>query len=293
MTDTLRRCAFLSTDNLEDFCVYDNMLFEPLKRLGWHAEEVSWRDDGVDWGQYEAVLIRSTWDYQDAPQAFIACLERIERSPAVLENSLDVVKWNISKDYLQDLQSRGVPVVPTLWFNQFDAQAAWQAYETFATQELIIKPLVSANADHTYRLAPDQFSQQKATLADHFTDRPHMVQPFVKAIVEEGEYSLFYFAGDYSHTILKRPKAQDFRVQEEHGGQLACVEPSPDLLTVAEQTLAALPELPLYARLDFVRGDEGFMVMEVELIEPSLYFNMDPASPQRFADAFARRYSAN
>jgi glutathione synthase/RimK-type ligase-like ATP-grasp enzyme len=284
--NSMKRCAFLSMDTLEDFFAYDDMLFEPLARLGWQAEEVSWRKEGVDWDSYDVVVIRSTWDYQAEPHAFLDCLEQIEASTARLENSLKLVKWNVSKDYLKDIENQGITIVPTRWMDHFDLAEVAKSFDHFSSNQIVIKPLVSANADHTYRLSREQLLSQAATLKTVFTDRAFMVQLFMQAIVDEGEYSLFYFAGHYSHSILKVPKADDFRVQEEHGGQLKLIEPTEEMLTTARHTLASLPDDALYARIDLIRHDSEFAVMEVELIEPSLYFNMDPQSPQRFADAF-------
>ncbi|MFT4994250.1 MAG: glutathione synthase/RimK-type ligase-like ATP-grasp enzyme [Paraglaciecola sp.] len=286
----MKRCAFLSMDSLEDFFAYDDMLFAPLARLGWQAEEVSWRKEGLDWDSYDVVVIRSTWDYQTDPQAFLTCLAQIEASTARLENSLKLVKWNISKEYLKDIANQGITIVPTRWMAHFDLADVAKSFAHFSCDHIVIKPLVSANADHTYRLSREQLLSQATILKTTFSDRAFMVQPFMQAIVDEGEYSLFYFAGHYSHSILKMPKADDFRVQEEHGGQLKLIEPSDEMLTTARHTLASLPDDALYARIDLIRHAGGFAIMEVELIEPSLYFNMDPQSPQRFADAFVEMF---
>jgi glutathione synthase/RimK-type ligase-like ATP-grasp enzyme len=282
----MKRCAFLSMDSLDDFFSYDHMLFEPLKSAGWLAEEVSWRKPNVDWNEYDVVVIRTTWDYQDDVEAFMACLQRIEVSSAQLQNCLQIVEWNISKNYLKDLQNQGINIVPTLWFNSFSLDELQAGFSHFDSTELVIKPLVSANADHTYRITPERLVQQADELKEIFSTREFMLQPFLNGIVEEGEYSLFYFAGHYSHSILKQPESGDFRVQEEHGGRLSSIQPCEDMLTTARHSLAALPEDVLYARIDLVRHKNEFVVIEIELIEPSLYFNMDPESPQRFVDAF-------
>jgi glutathione synthase/RimK-type ligase-like ATP-grasp enzyme len=282
----MKRCAFLSMDSLEDFFSYDTMLFEPLKKVGWLAEEVSWRKTDVDWNIYDVVVIRTTWDYQDDAAGFMTCLRRIEASSAQLQNSLKIVEWNISKNYLKDLQNQGIYIVPTLWFDSFSLSEVQAGFTYFDTPQLVIKPLVSANADHTYRLTPENLVQQADQLKSIFANREFMLQPFLNGIVEEGEYSLFYFAGHYSHSILKQPASGDFRVQEEHGGQLKSIQPCEEMLTAARHCLAALPEDVLYARIDLVRHKNEFAVIEIELIEPSLYFNMDADSPQRFVDAF-------
>lgn len=282
----MKRCAFLSMDSLDDFFSYDTMLFEPLKAAGWLAEEVSWRKTDVDWDIYDVVVIRTTWDYQDDAAGFMACLQKIEASSAQLHNSLKIVKWNISKSYLKDLQNQGINIVPTLWFDTFQLPEIQAGFSHFDTPQIVIKPLVSANADHTYRLTPASLLEQAVELNSIFAEREFMLQPFLTSIVEEGEYSLFYFAGNYSHAILKQPKSGDFRVQEEHGGQLTSVQPCEEMFTTARHSLAALPEDVLYARIDLIRHKNEFAVIEIELIEPSLYFNMDADSPQRFVDAF-------
>ena len=282
----MKRCAFLSMDSLDDFFSYDNMLFEPLKAVGWLAEEVSWRKPDVDWNIFDVVVIRTSWDYQDDVEGFMACLHRIEASSAQLHNSLKIVEWNINKSYLKDLQNQGINIVPSLWFDSFSLSELQAGFTYFDTPQIVLKPLVSANADHTYRLTPENLNQQADELQAVFAQREFMLQPFMKGIVGEGEYSLFYFAGHYSHSILKQPGSGDFRVQEEHGGSLSTVQPCEEMLTTARHCLGALPADVLYARIDLVRHKNEFAVMEIECIEPSLYFNMDPESPQRFVDAF-------
>jgi glutathione synthase/RimK-type ligase-like ATP-grasp enzyme len=285
-----KRCVFLTTSELEDFHIYDNLLLEPLASYGWQVDEVSWKENNINWDQFDVVVIRSTWDYQSAPEAFIQCLEKIEASSAHLENSVDLVKWNINKGYLKELQEKQVRIVPTLWKNVFDAEEIEASYDQLNVTEIILKPLISANADFTYRLDYRSFIALRNELEVVFSNRAFMVQPFLDSIINEGEYSLFYFSGGYSHCILKRPASGDFRVQEEHGGRLSSVEPDVEMQKCGDRALAALPECPLYARIDLIRTKKGLAVMEIELIEPSLYFNMDDKSAQRFADAFVQRF---
>ena len=276
--------ALLSTDNLEDFFVYDDMLAEPLAEHGWQTQTISWQADNVNWADYALVIVRSTWDYQQQPERFMQKLEEINQQTR-LENPLALMQWNLDKRYLQTLQADGVPVIPTLWMEQFQPRTLLQAFDEFAVDTLIIKPTVSANADDTYRLTKESLSAYESRLQNTFSQRPHMIQPFVNAIVEEGEYSLFYFADQLSHSILKTPAKDDFRVQEEHGGQLQSMKADERMQYIAQQALAALPEPALYARIDMVRHAGDWAIMEVELIEPSLYFNLDSKAPRRFVEA--------
>lgn len=274
-------------DSLDNYECYDHLLFEPLAERGWSAEEISWRNKQIDWNRFDAVIIRSPWDYQQDPEAFFEVLKEIDQSSALLENDIDLVEWNIDKTYLRDLEQQGVEIVPSLWRNSFDKQERDSFFEAFSTDEIIIKPTISAGAEDTFRLKKTEETEYIEQLTATFSNRPFMVQPFMRDIVSEGEFSLFYFGDTYSHTILKTPKESDFRVQEEHGGRLQKVEAGEQLLALGDQILTLISPDPLYTRIDLVRTDNNtFALMELELIEPSLYFNMDPESAERFARVF-------
>jgi hypothetical protein len=293
MTDNkLQHCAILTMNNLDDFEVYDNLIDQPLFALGWETHMLSWRDENVNWNDYAAVIIRSPWDYQDDALAFLRVLNNIEKSNAHLENSLATVEWNIDKKYLRELESNGVDIVKTLWRENLTEQQVAEYFTELNVNQLVIKPRISANADNTFWLTRENWRTFYPQLDQAFSASEFLVQPFMESVIKEGEYSLFYFNGQYSHTILKTPKDSDFRVQEEHGGRLAAITPEKSLTSHAEQTLNAIKAqigMPLYARIDLVRSDEGFDLMEAELIEPSLYFNMDEESATRFAQAFVVR----
>lgn len=289
----MNRCAFLTMEKLDDFFVYDDMVKPYLSQLGWQTDDISWHDNDVDYNDYNAVVVRSTWDYQAYPEAFLSCLKKIEASSANLQNPLKLMQWNFSKDYLRDLEMSGVAILPTLWRDKFVLKETLEAFETFNTDQIIIKPRVSANADFTYRLTHQDLKDQAKQIEDELGTRPIMIQAFEKNVLAQGEYSLFYFVNQYSHTIVKKPAIGDFRVQEEHGGQMHAVEPSAEMLLLAEQTLKALPDESLYARIDMLNTSSGMAIIEVELIEPSLYFNLDSASPERFAKALVQQYQSN
>jgi glutathione synthase/RimK-type ligase-like ATP-grasp enzyme len=262
----------------------DDLAYRPLQVLGWHVEAVPWCRPDVDWGRFDAVVIRSTWDYYQAVEAFVAVLERITQSGANLQNPLDLVRWNIKKTYLRDLQERGVRIVPTAWGADIGSIDERAILEELGTEEVVVKPLVGASAAFTYRLqrGSEKWSEAAAAL-EH---REYLAQPFIPSIISEGEYSLFFFSGTYSHAIVKTPGQQDFRVQEEHGGVFRTITAMRELVQEGEQALAAIGQVPLYARVDFVRlEDGGFGLMELELVEPALYLGMDEEAPERFACA--------
>ncbi|SHF05145.1 hypothetical protein SAMN05443144_10564 [Fodinibius roseus] len=285
----MKKCAFLSMDSLDGYECYDHLLFDPLAERGWSAEEVSWRNGQVDWNRFDVVLIRSPWDYQQDPQKFFRVLQEIDRSSAILENTLELVEWNIDKTYLRDLQQEGIEIVPSLWKDRFDSRDWDSFFSGLSAEEIIIKPTISAGAEDTFRLRKSEGEKYAEQLSGIFSRRPFIVQPFMPSVVSEGEFSLFYFGNTYSHTILKTPKKNDFRVQEEFGGQLQKIEAGEQLLATGRQILELIEPDPLYTRIDLVRtSNHAFALMELELIEPSLYFNMDSASPRRFAAVFDR-----
>lgn len=277
------KIALLSIEDLSGFVADDELLVEPLRRLGLVGEFVPWRA-AVQWRDYDGVVIRTTWDYQHDLAAFLNVLQEIEMQTR-LANPLEIVRWNADKKtYLQDIETRGGKIIPTIWnHGKIERRQVQEWFEQLQTDELVVKPTVGANAHDAFRLKRGAYPEELSTV---FDKRFYMIQPFMRGIVEEGEFSLFYFNGKYSHTILKTPKAGDFRVQEEHGGLIQAAKPEADLLATGEKIVQYISPTPLYARVDFVRTDDGeFALVELELIEPSMYLREAKHAPQNFAES--------
>jgi len=280
-----RRCAYLTMEDFGDFVPDADLSFAPMAELGWEAEMVPWRSP-VDWNDYDLVYICTPWDYQNDVAGFFEVLDRIEASSATLVNSLDLVHWNLEKNYLRDLESRGAGIVPSIFCDAFNEQdiAGWFAAQ--GNDRVVVKPLVGANSDHIVLLTNPVPLEVIDELRATYSSRPFFVQPFMERVLSEGEYSTFFFDGEYSHAILKKPEAGDFRSQEEFGADIRSVEAPQALIDAAHDVVALVEPLPVYVRADFVRDDNGrFLVMELELIEPSLYLRTDPGSAARFARA--------
>lgn len=274
--------AFLSISNTEGWFIDDDLVHAPLRELGWQVQNVPW-EDNVDWGEYDLVVIRSPWDYQHKLQKFKGVLKEIDDSSAMLCNSLDLVLWNIDKNYLSELEGKGVELVPTIRKDSLRTEDIRQAFETFDTDDIVVKPMIGANADDAYRLSnkrPDAYGELESV----FEGRQCMIQPFMKHVIDEGEFSLMYFYGELSHVVLKTVGDGDYRVQEEHGGGVVDVNsPTAALLQAGSRAMSALPETPLYARVDLVRTpDDTFALMELELIEPCLYFRFGGGASSSF-----------
>jgi len=286
MNDPQWTCAFLSTDNVRADVVDDHYALEPLARLGVAVESHAWRALDVDWSAFDLVIVRSTWDYHLDADGFFAALEQIESAGTRIANPRPVMHWNQRKNYLADLRAGGVPIVDSVFGDGLDESLLEKLARRFNDVEWIIKPQISASAHGVIRLsgAPDNATREH--MLEAFANRAFLAQPFVEDVVKSGEYSVFYFDGRYSHCILKTPCEGDFRVQEEYGSHIRAVNPSADLRRAAERVREQIPEACLYERIDMVRDASGaFVVMEVELIEPSLYLRTDPDAGERFAHA--------
>ena len=272
----------------------DRPLLAALAARGIEAGPVDWRADGA-WADCGAVLLRSVWNYYEHADEFGAWLARLERDGVHCWNPPALVRWNLDKRYLRDLAAKGVATVPTLWVDRTthgsaDAVAA-RILET-GWPDLVLKPAISAGAWRTLRLRREDVAGQTPYLRRVLEDGDLMVQPFVPEILEDGEHSLLFFDGRFSHAVRKRARAGDFRVQWTHGGTQAPTTPPAALVAQARAVLDAAPSAGLYARVDGVVRDGRLILMELEQIEPYLYFAEAPGSLDRFADALRARLLA-
>lgn len=239
-----------------------------------------WRDPG-DLSGFDLVMPLLAWGYQAEPSHWYGLLNVCQDLP--FANAVETLRWNTNKAYLLDLEARGVSIVPTRLVPSLAPQDLDVARTMFGDTLLVVKPTISGGAEGTYRLGPGD------PIPQDVSNTEMLIQPLVPAIAEEGEYSLFHFAGQFSHAILKRPATGDFRVQEQFGGTETAIDPPPAAHALAKAALNALPEHPLYARIDMVRDQLGaFRLMELELIEPSLFLAHAPDGGAMFAGAVHR-----
>lgn len=286
----MKKVAYLTMEDEGDFVTDYDVSFDAMAAIGWRVQTVAWRH-AVDWDAFDAVYICTPWDYPEHLPQFLDVLGTIDASRALLVNDLSLVFWTLEKTYLRDIEQRGGCIVPSTWYDGFDSGDVAKFFETHESDTVVIKPTIGANAKDTFVLTDPVPEELRTTLATTFRDRAFFVQPFIDNIRSEGEYSLFYFNGEYSHAILKTPQAGDFRVQEEHGADIKPVRPPDDLLETATGMFNAISPLPVYGRGDWVRGARGdYLLMELELIEPSLYLRTDSGAATRFAAAFDQRF---
>ena len=261
----------------------DRLLRDALLARGVAAVPAVW-DAAVDWTGFAAVVVRSTWDYHLRAQTFDAWIDALEQTRVPLWNPPEVLRWNSRKTYLLELEAAGIPTVPTRFVESADASLESVLEET-GWDEVVIKPVVSASAHETWRASRTSLKQHDARYAQLLSAGAVMVQPFLPGIMTEGEWSLCFFAGRFSHAVLKRPRPGDFRVQADHGGQYTRAEPTSRLVAEAEAALRAAGRRTLYARVDGCVMDGTLRLMELELLEPGLFLGTDPGAADRFADA--------
>ena len=262
-----------------------HLLVEASVAAGMNADVVAW-DSAVDWEKYALVVIRTTWDYFKRLPEFIAWARQVDAATCLV-NPLAVIEWNCHKRYLQELWQRRVPTVPTLVLASEAEHHGSRYLSGCDWAEVVIKPAVSIGAIGALRCNTEDrtFEQQ---LADLLSAGDVLVQPFVSSVMTEGEISLIYFGGRFSHAIRKLPKAGEYRVQDHHGGSVRPHNPSAGQLKVAGAALAAAPAKTAYARVDLVTIDGSPVVMELELIEPALFLSSMPSAAKRFAGVLHR-----
>jgi glutathione synthase/RimK-type ligase-like ATP-grasp enzyme len=285
------RVALATYSALSELSDDDRLLLAELWTLGVEAEPAVWDDASVDWKRYDAVVIRSTWDYHLSPASFFAWLARLEALGVALWNPAPVVRANADKSYLKELEARGVSVVPTLWIEKGRPVKLDELLEARGWNDAVVKPVISGGAYRTSRVKRGDPAGQ-AALDDVLAHSNAMVQPFLAEIAAEGEWSFIFLGGEFSHAVLKTVRAGDFRVQEQHGGRTERREPPPALLAQAREAAIAGPAPWLYARVDGIRRGNELIVIELELIEPFLYLSHSPVAARTLAEAVKARLSS-
>ncbi len=272
----------------------DRLLLPALEAAGIAWDVAVWTDPGIDWRSYDAVVIRSIWDYFERFPEFRAWLACLEKTQARVLNPVSTLLANCDKGYLRDLAARGVATLPTLWIGRgSQSTEVKRLLATVAWEELVVKPSVSGNAFRTERVSLVELLARRDPLAVILGDSDALVQPFMPEITRDGEWSFLFFGGAFSHALCKRPQRGDFRVQATYGGVTAKADPAPALLAQAEAVLTAARQSDpgageLYARVDGIVREGTFLLIELELIEPFLFLGEDPESPRRFVAALRR-----
>lgn len=297
------RVAILTCENLPKFITPetpipdhifedDYLLVAGFERLGHSASIIVWTDASIDWKNFDIAVIRSTWDYIDRREEFLEAMTRIQHSSCKLFNTLDAVKWNSDKMYLFDLKKWSVPVVPTYLAANSDLENLQISFAKNDWDEVVIKPTVGGGGAGVVKINHDEIQDQYEFLSKTYPSNIYLIQPLIKSVRSEGEWSYIYADGKLCHVLLKKPVSGDYRAHGIYGGSIETAHPDKNDIMQAENILQKLPFDLLFARLDLVRVGGNLSVMEVELIEPVLYFNVAPDTVDLLVNAAERKFKS-
>ena len=265
-----------------DLTTSDALYAEALRRHGFSVVGAPWNGPAAAFDDAAAVVIRSTWGYYRTPEAFRLWTEAMAAATRLF-NPIELVRWNLRKEYVGDLAAAGVRV-PGTHIVARDLAAIDRVFDETGWSRAVVKPVTGASGHAVELLTRGTVAAALPRLAGDAV----LVQEFLPEIAE-GEVSLVYFDGAFSHAIRKRPPAGEFRVNSRFGATRAAERPSPAVVEQGAAALRPLPALPLYARVDGVVRGETLIVIEVEVLEPALFLEFDPASAERFAEATVKR----
>ncbi|HZP38087.1 MAG TPA: hypothetical protein VFE48_16510 [Methylomirabilota bacterium] len=282
------RVCFVTCRAWPEISASDRLVADALAPRGVHVEGRAWNEPGAEFTGFDAVVLRSNWDYHLEPDAFLAWLDGIERAGVRLFNPPALVRWNVSKRYLLALAAAGVPIVATTVLDRPTRETIEAALARHGAPA-VLKPAIAASAHGTRLVTAATLDDTMRTLAAGVLVPPVLVQPFVREVQSRGEWALVFIDGELTHAVLKRPGPGEFRVQGHLGGRAEAATAPPGVVAAARAALSALPAPPLYARIDAVEAAAGPLVMEAEVNEPGLFFTHAPAAAARFAEALLRR----
>ena len=250
----------------------DFQLANFLETNGLIVTRAAWNDLQIDWKQFDAVILKSPWDYHDNFDSFIQWISDLDKAGIKILNPFKTILWNSDKHYLQQIIDDGLPVIESVFLEKGIAPDLAELLDKSSYKKLIIKPCISAGAKNTLLLTRDNVSSIQAEINGLLANESFLVQPFMEEILQ-GELSFMFFNGNFSHSILKVPKTGDFRVQSEHGGTVEKINTDIAHLQAATKYVEKYGKGTLYARVDGIISNESFVLMELELIEPYLFLN--------------------
>lgn len=287
-----KRVALVTSEGFANLYEDDLLLAAALTEIGIAAAPAVWSDANIDWTSFDALIMRSPWDYFKRAAEFRAWLEARFAEGVLMCNPREILAWNFDKRYLKDLARAGVAIVPTIFIEPHDRPDIVSLARAQGWEEIVVKPSVAGGSYGCCRFRLDEFDRHAADIAATLEDRALLVQPFLPEIQSGGELSLLFFDGVFSHAVCKRPKPGDYRVQFHFGGTNQSVSVSEALVAQAAVCVANAPALPVYARVDGVVREGEFLLMELEVFEPLMFLSRHPEAPTRFARAIEKRLHA-
>ncbi len=270
---------------IEQILQEDQLLISQLENHNLKVIRKNWRSSDFDWSECELAVFRTTWDYFDRFKEFSKWLNVVSNQTNLL-NPIELIRWNMDKHYLLDLEEKGINIIPMLieeagsniTLKEFLNQSGWQ--------DCVLKPTVSGAGRHTYRINVNNTKEYEHIFSDLLNEEAIILQPFQDNIVTSGEYAFMMINGQFTHAVLKVAKPGDFRVQDDFGGTVHKYKPKNQEIEFAESVFSAMAQTPVYGRVDLIYdNNEQLAVTELELIEPEMWFRLYPPASKLFADA--------
>ncbi len=263
----------------------DALVVNALKEVGLKVLRLAWDDDEFDWTKTKFILFRTTWDYFDRFNEFSTWLSQVSKKTQLL-NSERLIRWNIDKHYLLDLDQKGIHTTNSHFLEKGSQTTLRQIHEKLNWEETVLKPCISGAARHTYRLNKSNIEEHENVFIELISNEAMILQPFQYNIVSKGEISLMVIDGKFTHAVLKIAKKGDFRVQDDFGGEVKPYTANKEEIEFAEKAVRACIERPIYARVDVFTDNDGILALsELELIEPELWFRNNPKAANLLAKA--------
>jgi glutathione synthase/RimK-type ligase-like ATP-grasp enzyme len=267
----------------------DALLIEPLKKEGVLAVAVPWDDPTINWNQFDGIVVRSAWNYHTNHSTFIRWLTELKQTDAVVLNPIDHMIWNSDKTYLKDLEAKGANVTPSVLLKKDARISLAQIAQDRQWTHLVIKPTIGASAHGVSMVEPDKYRKADSLVDALLTHSNVLVQPLMTEVMSGGEYSCVFIDGEFSHAIQKLPKKGEFRSNFEFGSKETLARLDDNVIQQAKKILSMVGSPMLYARVDGVISNDQFIIMELELIEPHLFFDLYPPAAVTFAKALQKR----
>ena len=274
----------------EQVIIEDELLKQNLTSLGLKVNRKSWSDKSYKWEDTKFAIFRTTWDYFDRYDEFFKWIEKTKMKTKFI-NSEEIIKWNINKKYLIELEKKGINIAPTILIKNTDKINLKQLFHTTKWKEAVIKPAISGAAKNTYRINKENYTEYEKKFNDLIKEESMLFQEFLDDILKNGEVSLILIGGKYTHAIRKIAKKGDFRVQDDHGGKVVNYNATEQEINFAKKCLKATDYSPIYARVDIIYdNDNKPSLSELELIEPELWFRNYPQAAKLLAESIYNKY---
>lgn len=281
------KIGILTCARLPELLESDQKLIPLFAKENIAAKAVIWDDESVDWTEFDYLIFRNTWDYYQKEIAFNLWLDKIESLGIKTLNPISIIQKNKHKFYLKELEKEGISILPTIFLEK-NSTSNLQTLIPKNWEKIVIKPAFSAGSYLTKLIDRSELKSIQTEFKEHFENKDFLLQEFRPEIKELGETSFIFFDEKFSHAVNKKPVENDFRVQIQYGGEYSLIQPNADLLHQAELVLSKIPEKLLYARVDGIVIENKLHLMEIELIEPDLYFDLADGAREQFVEAFLK-----